>query len=223
MDPHCCVSVMLCIKHSLSDHAASVLENKKIWTWTRASLSRELQCVSALSFFRVKFTVFSPNNNNNPKHAFKLKCLLNLIYMHMHINVLLCVYNVQSHVLNVRFLGNFLFAFKSLHRISKQTSCQNNQNVFNALSKNPFKNKIVVWGWFSDHKLKCKYSNYFHKLFSSVGLLCYHTVNFLYLTFLAVPFFKSLKCPIKSKYLNFQFLGTAYFSFCLPYFYNGDL
>lgn len=124
----------------------------------------------------------------------------------------------------MRFLGNFHFSFKSLHRIPKQTSCQNNQNVLNALSKNPFKNKIMVWVDFSDHKLKCKYSNYFHKLFSSVGLLCYHTVIFfLYLSFLAVLFFKSLKCPIKSKYLNFQFLGTAYFFLCLPYFYNSDL
>ena len=123
----------------------------------------------------------------------------------------------------IRFLGYFLFAFRSLHRISTSTWCQNNQNVFNALSKSPFKNKFVVWGLFSDHKLKCKYSNYFHKLFSSVGLLCYHTANFLYLSFPAVLFFKRLKCPIKSKYLNCQFLGTAYFSFCLPYFYNSDL
>lgn len=30
MDPHCCVSGMLCIKHGLNDHAASVSENKKI-------------------------------------------------------------------------------------------------------------------------------------------------------------------------------------------------
>lgn len=123
----------------------------------------------------------------------------------------------------LQIFWNFVFAFKSLHRISKQTLCQNNQNVFNTLSKNPFKNKNVVEGRCSGHKLKCKYSNYFHKLFSSVGLLCYRTVIFLYLSFLAVLFFKSLKCPIKSKYLNFQFLGTAYFSFCMPYFYNSDL
>lgn len=56
-------------------------------------------------------------------------------------------------------------------------------------------------------------------------LLGFYVTNseILYLSFLAVPFFKSLKCPIKSKYLNFQFLGTAYFSLCLPYFYNSDL
>lgn len=58
MDLHCCVSVMLCIKHSLSDHGASVLENKKIWTWTRASLSWELQCGLALGFIQVKFTIY---------------------------------------------------------------------------------------------------------------------------------------------------------------------
>lgn len=123
----------------------------------------------------------------------------------------------------IRFFREFPFCLHMLHRTSESTWCQNNQNVFNALSKNPFKNKFVVWGLFSDHKLKCKYSNYFHKLCSSVGLLCHHTANCLYLSFLAVLFFKRLKCPIKSKYLNCQFLGAAYFSFCLPYFYNSDL
>lgn len=48
----------------------------------------------------------------------------------------------------IRVLGNFLFACKSLHRISESTWCQNNQHVFNALSENPFKNKIGIGGDF---------------------------------------------------------------------------
>ena len=123
----------------------------------------------------------------------------------------------------ISVLGNFLFACKSLHRISESSGVKI-INMYLTLSQ---KIHLRIRSWIGGDFQTVNWSVNIQIIFINysvlLGFLCYHTVNFLYLSFLAVLFFKSLKCPIKSKYLNFQFLGTAYFSFCLPYFYNGDL